>query len=370
MREIDGFMKMTDLKYMERALLLAQKGEGHVAPNPMVGCVIVKAGRVIAEGWHKVYGGDHAEVIALKKAGSAAKGATMYVTLEPCAHWGRTPPCVDAVIAAGLRRVVLAMTDPNPKTNGQSVKKLRAAGVEVVSAIGEAAARRLNRRFIKYITSGMPYVVVKTAQTLDGRIATRTGDSRWVTADTTRDFAKQARDTFDAILVGINTVLADDPLLNAPSKSLVKIVMDSQARLSSKARLFLGSRGKVIVAVTTKAPAARIAALRAKDVDVMVLPSKEGRVNIKSLFKGLAKQRISSILIEGGASVIGSALKAGLVDEMHVYVAPKLIGDKAAQSSVDGLGITRMRGAMSWHIEEIRSLDPDLLIKLTCSGGS
>ena len=314
-----------DIFYMRRALMLAGKGRGAVSPNPMVGCVIVKAGRIIAEGWHKGYGGDHAEVEALKQAGIKAKGSVMYVTLEPCSHWGHTPPCVDAVLAAGIKKVVMAMTDPNRLTNGKSAAKLRDAGIDVVVGVCEADARAMNAPFIKYISTKTPFVVAKTAQTLDGRIATRSGDSKWITSETSRAFARGKRNDFDAILAGIGTVLADDPGLEAPAKAIKKIVLDSKLRIPVNARLFKGAQpGQVIIAVTGKASEARIRRLEKQGVRVILCPEKNGRVDLKALFKALAKMGIASILIEGGAAVIGSALKAGLLDELNVYIESEM----------------------------------------------
>jgi diaminohydroxyphosphoribosylaminopyrimidine deaminase / 5-amino-6-(5-phosphoribosylamino)uracil reductase len=230
-----------DIKFMQRALLLAGRGQGRVSPNPMVGCVIVKQGKVIAEGWHKVYGADHAEVDALKKAGARAKGACMYVTLEPCSHWGKTPPCVDAVIAGGLTRVVVAMQDPDPRTNGRSIRKMRAHGIEVAAGVCEAEARELNAAFIKHVVKKMPYVTAKTAQTMDGKVGTLSGKVKWITSSMTRARSKARRAEFDAIMVGVSTVLADDPCLCAPGKAMKKIVVDSSLRTPLDARLFKGA---------------------------------------------------------------------------------------------------------------------------------
>ncbi len=354
-----------DRYFMQKALALAEKGRGSVSPNPMVGCVIVKSGKIIAEGWHKHFGGDHAEVDALAKAGDRAKGAVMYVTLEPCAHWGKTPPCVDAVLAAGIKKVVMAMVDPNKLTYGESVKRLRAAQVEVEVGVCEARARELNQSFIKRMTRQLPYVVAKTAQTLDGKIATSTGDSKWITSEGTRLFARNVRNDFDAILVGINTVSLDDPQLEAPLKRVKKVVVDSSLRLSEKAKLLdQVEPGQVIMAVTDKASFDKIRRLEKKGVCVILCPARDGRVDLKYLFKALAKKDIANLLIEGGAAVIGSALKAGLVDELNVYIAPVIIGDESARSSVVGMNILKVRQARHFHLTAVERIGEDLFLKL------
>ncbi len=356
-------LKDKDQQYMRRAITLARRAQGKTSPNPMVGCVIVKAGRVIAEGWHKVYGGDHAEVNALKKAGVRAKGATMYVTLEPCAHWGRTPPCVDAVMAAGIKRVVVAMADPNLLTNGKSFAKLRKAGIQTESGVLEAEAREMNKAFIKFITRNTPFVVAKTAQTIDGKIATRAGDSKWITAQGTRNIAKKKRDAFDVILAGVNTVLADDPCLCAPGKRIIKVIVDSKLRTPPKARIFEGSLpGQVIIATTTAASSAKKAALEKAGAEVLVCPARQGKVDLKALVKALARRKITSILIEGGAAVIGSAVKAGIVDEWHVYIAPKLLGDAGARSSVVGLDVAKVSKAVVFQLDHVEPVGPDLFL--------
>lgn len=354
-----------DIFYMERAIFLAKKAEGWTSPNPIVGCVLVKGGKILAEGWHKRFGADHAEVMALKKAGASAKGATMYVTLEPCSHWGLTPPCVDAVIASGVKKVVVAMTDPNPFTNGRSLKVLRAKGIKVVAGVCQNEARAMNSAFIKYITTGMPFVVVKTAQTLDGRIATRGGDSKWITSDETRAFAREKRNEFDAILVGVNTILCDDPSLEAPQKEIRKIVLDSSLKMSPKARLFKGTRpGQVLIATTKKASLFRVRRLEAAGADVIVCSEKKGQVDLAEFFKALAKNGIARILIEGGATVISSALRSGVVDRMHVYVAPKVMGDDKAKSAVSGFDRKRIADVLEGSFLSAGRVGCDIFMEL------
>jgi diaminohydroxyphosphoribosylaminopyrimidine deaminase/5-amino-6-(5-phosphoribosylamino)uracil reductase len=354
-----------DIKFMQRALTIAKRGLGRTSPNPLVGCVIVKKGKVIAEGWHKRFGTHHAEVDALRKAGLRAKGATMYVTLEPCSHWGKTPPCLKAVLDAGIKRVVVAMKDPNPVNNGRSLQALGAKGVQVECGVCEGKAKDMNAPFTKFITKELPYVVAKTAQTLDGKIATRTGDSKWISSFDERRSSKNRREEFDAILVGINTVLLDDPRLNAPFKRLRKVILDSRLRIPENARLFRGTLpGQVIIATTKKAPVAKAARLRKAGVEIIVCSNLMGRVDLKRLFKELAKQKIASILIEGGAATVGAALQAGLVDKYRVYIAAKLLGDERARSSVVGLDISKVAQAKKFSIETIERIGPDVFMEL------
>ncbi len=330
---------MNHVDYMKRALALASKGRGAASPNPMVGAVLVKNGRIIAEGYHARCGGNHAEVVALKKAGDKARGATLYVTLEPCAHYGRTPPCVKRIIESGIKKVVVGMKDPNPLMNGKSIEILKKFGIAVESGILEDELQQMNEVFVKYITRRMPFVVAKTAQTIDGKIATANGQSQWITSQASRDFAHELRNDFDAILVGINTVLNDDPFLNATRKSkrIKKVVLDSYLKTPLNANIFKNTKPEdVIIAVTANAPEKKIRAL-SKKATVLKATKKGSRVDLKWLFKELAKQEISSILIEGGAQVLGSALKNGLVDKMAIWIAPKILGDESAKSSVAGL---------------------------------
>jgi len=335
-----------DLEFMEYALRLAEKGRGKTLPNPMVGCVIVKQGKIIGGGWHKRCGGPHAEIFALNQAKEKAVGATMYVTLEPCAHQGRTPPCVDRVISSGIKRVVIAAQDPNPLVRGRSVKKLKWAGVEVVTGILGEQANTLNKGFHKYITQNIPFVTAKIAQTLDGKVATSAGESKWITSAKTRLYARRQRDAFDAILVGINTVLKDDPQLNPDSKDKpwTKIVVDSSLKIPLTAKLF--EKFSCIVATTRKASARKRSLLEKKGVSVVVCPSRAGQVDLKWLMRYLAAQEISNILIEGGSTVIGGALTLKIVDRMMIYMSPKIFGDRKALCSVAGLKVRHVQEAL------------------------
>ena len=355
---------MNDLAYMTLAQHLALKGKATVSPNPMVGAVIVKNGKMIAQGFHHHRGGPHAEVVAMQKTKANLSGATMYVTLEPCFHYGRTPPCVDAVIKAGINNVVIGMKDPNRLTNGKSIVKLRRAGIKVRSGILENELCRMNEAFVKYITKKMPFVVAKTAQTLDGKIATQSGESKWITSDITRKYSHDLRNEFDAILVGINTVLKDDPRLNAPKKRLKKIVLDSSLQISLKARLFKETLPEnCFIATTKSADKKKLLLLKKHGVNVIVCPVKNKYVDLKWLMKELAKREIAKILIEGGGKVIGSALKDKLVDKMLIFVAPTIMGEQNAISSIDGLKAARLKQAVGLRDLEVRSIGEDFLIE-------
>lgn len=353
-----------DIKYMRRAMALALRGRGRTSPNPMVGCLLVKQNRIVAQGWHKVCGGDHAEIDALEKAGSAARGADMYVTLEPCFHYGRTPPCVDAVIRSGVKSVIVGMVDPNPLTAGKSLKKLRRAGLEVCCGVCEDELRRLNAAFIKHVTTGLPFVTAKIAQTLDGKVACRGGDSKWITSDETRAKSRQERFFFDAIVTGINSILLDDPRLDVAGKSLVKVVLDSSLKIPRQARLFEGTEaGQVVLAASRKAKLSRIEYFRSRKVDVLLCPRTPAGIDLKWLFRALAAKGLTNILVEGGPKVIGSALQSGLVDRLHVYMAPKILGDDLARGSVSGIVLKKIAGALPVRFLGIERKAGDIFIE-------
>ncbi len=350
---------------MKKALCLAKKGEGFVSPNPMVGCVIVKNNAVVAQGWHQQYGCDHAEIVALKKINFKALGMTMYVTLEPCCHWGKTPPCVDVVIASGVKRVVVAMKDPHCKVNGKSLKMMKEAGIEVVVGVLEQEARWMNRVFIKHIKTGMPFVVAKIAQTLDGKIATRQRESKWITSNEARMVSKKRRNYVDAMLVGINTVLFDDPYLNACDKKIYKIVLDSHLRISLKARLLKGADvGQVLIATTKEASLSKRKCLEKKGARVIVCPKNNGKIDLKALFKILATYGIRSVLIEGGACVVSDALAKKLVDVLHIYIAPKFMGDDKAVAGISGFVSSHMKDIHNGEVLNIEKIGKDVFIEI------
>ncbi len=354
-----------DNLWMERAIKLALKARGKTSPNPMVGAVIVHQKKIVAQGYHHFCGGDHAEIDALKKVNFKAQGMTMYVTLEPCHHFGRTPPCVDAIIRSGIKEVVIGMQDPNNKTNGQSIAKLKKAGVNVRVGLLSDELQQMNEVFMKYITQKMPFTVTKTAQTLDGKIATSSGESKWITSEKTRAFARKQRDDFDAILVGINTVLADDPMLSGEKKkNLKKIIVDSQLKLTLKAKLFEENKyNQVIIATTRLSLEKKLKQFESLGIVVIVCPQKKKKVDLIWLWKELAKREISSILVEGGAQMIGQCLEHDLVDKMHIYIAPKILGDEHALSAVVGRQVSKLSSAINLKNSTIKKIDTDFIIE-------
>jgi diaminohydroxyphosphoribosylaminopyrimidine deaminase/5-amino-6-(5-phosphoribosylamino)uracil reductase len=351
---------LTDAAWMAHALDLAERGRGAVEPNPLVGAVVVRDGLVVGEGWHERYGEAHAEVHALVAAGEAARGATLYVTLEPCCHQGKTPPCTDALLRAGIGRVVAAMADPFPRVSGQGAAILRAAGVVVTLGVGEAEARQLNAPYLTLLATGRPYVHLKWAMTLDGKIATRTGDSKWISNESSRQLVHQLRGRMDAIIVGIGTVLADDPQLTARPpgpRTATRIVLDSQGRLPSTSLLARTARDvPVWIATTATLPPERAVALETLGCEVLRLPDADRRPSIDALLAELGRRRCTNVLVEGGASVLGSFLDAGVLDEVHVFLTPKIVGGRDALSPVGGVGLARMTEALSlsnWIVETI-----------------
>ncbi|MCX7912196.1 MAG: bifunctional diaminohydroxyphosphoribosylaminopyrimidine deaminase/5-amino-6-(5-phosphoribosylamino)uracil reductase RibD [Dehalococcoidales bacterium] len=333
----------TDEEFMRLALGLARRGLGFVSPNPMVGAVIVRDGRIIARGYHHYFGGDHAEVDALKHATEDVRGATLYVTLEPCRHWGKTPPCTDAIIRSNIARVVVGMLDPFPQMQGRSIELLNRAGIATTVGVLEEACRTLNEPYLKWVTTGIPYVTVKWAQTLDGKIALASGVSRWISSPPSLRLAHRLRATHDAVLVGIGTVLADDPQLTVrlvKGRNPVRIVLDSHLRIPPTARVLADQdKARTIVVTTPSAPPERISVLVERGVEVLTVPAERpGRVDLGALLKTLGARQISSVLVEGGAGIITSFL--GLADRTIAIIAPKLVGrgkDVAGVLEVDNL---------------------------------
>jgi diaminohydroxyphosphoribosylaminopyrimidine deaminase/5-amino-6-(5-phosphoribosylamino)uracil reductase len=366
MRNNSSKQKILDEQYMRRAVLLALYGKGKTSPNPMVGAVIVKNNKVVSEGWHKHCGSDHAEIDAIKKYKGSFKGATLYVTLEPCSHFGRTPPCVDAILEQSFSRIVIGLKDPNPQTNGKSIARLKNNGIKVHVGVFKNEIEKINEAFVTYMTQKRPLIVAKCAQTLDGKIATSSGDSQWITADSTRQRARHIRDGFDAIMVGVNTVLKDNPQLSGVQKSsrLKKIVVDSTLRTPLQARLFKNTiKGQCLIGTTSKAAENKIRLFEKRGVDIIVCPQKNHQVDLKWFLRELAEREITSVLIEGGAHLIGSFLKEGLVDKIHIYIAPLILGDAKALSSIVGLKIPRLSRAIRLKDWNIQKLNPDVLIE-------
>lgn len=320
---------MDDHRFMAQALQLAALGMHSTTPNPRVGCVIVQAGKIIGEGWHQRAGTEHAEVHALQQAGAAARGATMYVTLEPCSHHGRTPPCADAVVAAGVARVVVAMADPNPQVAGRGLAQLQAAGIQVDVGLMEAAASELNLGFISRMTRGRPWVRSKAAASMDGRTALANGVSQWITGPAARRDVQNWRAQSCAILTGIGTVLADDPQLNVRDietpRQPLRVIVDSQLRTPPQAKV----AGAGTLVVSTVEDTEKIQTLLDAGAEVLVLPSTDGQVDLTLLLELLAERGVNDLMVEAGATLNGALLEAGLVDELVLYLAPLLLGDTA-----------------------------------------
>jgi diaminohydroxyphosphoribosylaminopyrimidine deaminase / 5-amino-6-(5-phosphoribosylamino)uracil reductase len=353
-------------KYMNLAFALAKKAKGKTSPNPMVGALVVKNGRIIGSGYHQRAGLSHAEIIALDQAGGKAQGATLYVTLEPCTHFGKTPPCVHRIIASGVKEVIIGMVDPNPKNNGKGIEILRQNKIKVQAGFLEEKLRDLNAVFIKYITRRLPFVTVKAGQSLDGRIATRTGDSKWITSDKSRSYAHKLRSDFDAVMVGVNTVLRDNPFLGPASedKRLVKIVVDSRLSTPQDANIF--SKASPVIIATLPSPPGQETANRkilAKKSKILEVKEKEGQVNLKDMMKKLAGEEIANILVEGGGTLIGSLFDEGLVDRVLFFISPKIIGGKDAISSVMGQGIARVDRAIKLRQVSVKSIGEDFLVE-------
>ena len=330
-------------KYMAMAIELAEKGRGYVSPNPLIGCIIVKRGKVVGRGYHKKFGEEHAEVHAINAAGKKANNATMYVNLEPCSHWGKTPPCTEKIVEAGIREVIVAMEDPNPLVDGY--KELKFRGLKTKIGILEEEAKKLNEIFIKYIKTKKPFVILKLAMSLDGKIATQTGDSKYITSTEARKYVHQIRNEVDAVMVGINTILRDDPLLDSrlvSGKNPMKIIVDSSLKISEKAKV-LADPTKVIIATTKKASKNKVDSLHQKGVTILTLKPKQGLVDLKELVKEVGKSQIASIMIEGGAELSGNAIKEGIVDKVLIFAAPKLIGN--GLQPIKNLGIKKVNKA-------------------------
>ncbi len=358
----------TDRKYMLRAMELAGRGRGKVNPNPLVGAVIVKDGEVIGEGWHEYYGGWHAERNAFRNCTGETSGATLYVTLEPCCHYGKTPPCTEIIMERGIGRVVVGLPDPNPLVAGKGMKLLREAGMEVVCGVEEEALREQNRVFLKYITSRRPWVALKTAMTLDGKIATRTNDSKWVTGAAAREYVQHLREEYMGIMAGIGTVLADDPLLNCrlggDVRQPVRIVVDSALRIPEDSRL-VGTAGmyRTLVACTAAGDEGKRERLGKAGVEVLVCKEKEGRVDLEDLMDLLGERGIDGVLAEGGGELNYSLIRHGLADEVYAFIAPKLAGGREAKTPVEGVGVERMEEAVELGGFRVERVGRDVLLR-------
>lgn len=355
---------------MRRALTLAARGRGWVSPNPMVGAVLARNGTVIGEGWHERCGAPHAERNALASCDDA-RGAALYVTLEPCCHHGRTPPCTDAIIESGVGRVVVGSHDPNPKVDGGGIARLRARGIEVITGVLEAECDALNEIFFHYITARTPFAVMKYAMTADGRIATRTGVSQWITSDSARARVHGTRHALRGILVGIGTVLADDPLLTCRmqgGRSPVRIVCDSALRLPPSSRLVQAAREYPTIVATLSQDGGRIRALEDAGVTVLPVAAHSGRVDLRDLMQRLGAREIDSLLVEGGAALGWSALDQGIVKRLQVYVGAKLFGGADAPGPIGGAGVAQVSEAYPLRLRGVEQIGEDVLLEYDLEG--
>ncbi|MFA6078868.1 MAG: bifunctional diaminohydroxyphosphoribosylaminopyrimidine deaminase/5-amino-6-(5-phosphoribosylamino)uracil reductase RibD [Candidatus Omnitrophota bacterium] len=354
-----------DQEYMHIAIKLAKKAEGRTSPNPIVGALVVNGSQIVGRGYHKKAGLAHAEVNALKEAGRQARNATLYVTLEPCDHFGRTPPCTDAIVNSRIRRVVIGMTDPNPLNNGRGIKRLAAHGISVVSGVLEKEARSINEPYIKFITRKLPYVTVKAAESIDGKIATRLGDSKWITSDDSRRYVHELRSRVDAVMVGVNTVLRDDPLLTSRirgAKQPLRIVVDSHLKTPLNAKLFANiRRSPLLIVAIERSP--RIKKYESKGAEILIVKEKRGKVDLARLMKSLAVRGISHILVEGGGELNAAMIDSGLADKVLFFIAPMIIGGKDAITAVEGRGAAHISEALALKNVKVKRFSEDILIE-------
>jgi diaminohydroxyphosphoribosylaminopyrimidine deaminase / 5-amino-6-(5-phosphoribosylamino)uracil reductase len=356
-------------KYLNEALKLAAKGLGRVAPNPLVGALLVRNGRIVGRGWHQDYGGLHAEANAIKDAGEKARGATLYCTLEPCNHQGKQPPCSQAVIDAGISQVILGALDPNPIAAG-GIGTLTASGVAVVTGVHEERCAAINAPFFKRVASGLPYVTLKWAMTLDGKIATHSGDSKWVTSEPAREFSHRLRACHDAILVGVGTVLADNPSLNVRLPLIEtgrfrprRVILDSRARTPLTGALWeVPNSSAPTILVTAAAEPSRVQALRNKGAAVLVCAEKDGHIDLHAALKTLSELGVNSVLVDGGSAVLGAFADARLFDAVRVFVAPKIAGSGKSLTAVGGGGVEKMQDALKIGTLRSKAIGDDLLL--------
>ncbi|HZX44799.1 MAG TPA: bifunctional diaminohydroxyphosphoribosylaminopyrimidine deaminase/5-amino-6-(5-phosphoribosylamino)uracil reductase RibD [Candidatus Nanoarchaeia archaeon] len=349
-------------KYMEITLKLAEKGKGNVSPNPMVGAIIVKRGRIVGKGWHKKCGEAHAEVCALREAGKKAREGILYCNLEPCSHWGRTPPCTEQIVDAGIREIVVAMKDPNPLVNG--FQELKQRGIKSRIGILEEEARKLNEPYIKWMKTKKPFVVVKAAMSLDGQIATRTGDSKYITGREARKFVHELRAEYDAVMVGSNTVKKDNPELTvrlAKGRNPIKVIVDSSLKLPINSNIVKNEPSKLIIATSKKASKAKVKELMLKGVHVLYINTIKGKLNLEHLMKELGKREICSVLIEGGAELNAEAIKAGVADKVLFFISPQFIGK--GLSALGDLGIAKVDRSIKLKKLDYRKIGKDILIE-------
>ena len=363
-----------DILFMKQVLRLAGRGKGTTSPNPMVGAVVVSKGKVVGSGYHKQAGGPHAEVFALEQAQSRARNATLYLNLEPCCHIEKqTPPCVPLIVKAGVRRVVVAMRDPNPQVAGRSMRRLRRAGVVVDLGCLKQEAEKLNEIYIHYVNTGMPFVILKAAMTVDGKIATASGESQWITGVKAREHVHKLRSQVDVIAVGVNTVLQDDPQLTARSISKnrkskflrqpVRLIFDSRLRIPSTAKVLQNIRANpTVIATTSRSRHGKIEQLRAMDVEVLVLPQKRNQVSLRRCLQELGKMGISSLMLEGGSELNAGFLREGLVNQVYLYMSPSLLGGQNAKGLIGGLSPKHLAEKFAIANARVKSLGDDFLV--------
>ncbi len=359
---------MNDEFYMKLALDLARKGRGYTSPNPMVGAVVVNNGEIVGSGFHPQAGQPHAEVFAIDEAGDQTRGATIFVTLEPCNHTGRTPPCTRKILNAGIVRIVAAMEDPNPKAGG-GLQVLRGAGLSVTTGVLEAEARRLNEVFVKYITTGLPFVLVKCAATLDGQLATRTGDSKWVTGPAAREYVHRLRHEYDSILVGAETVRKDNPSLTArlngmETRNPIRIILDTNLTIPQNAALFQQAcAAETLIVAADTSPQSDISRIESLGATVIAVPPENGRIPWKHLIKILGRRGITGILIEGGGRVIQSAFRAEIVDKINFFYAPKILAGNNGTAICCGTGPDLMKDALNVNNISLQRFGDDILVE-------
>lgn len=353
-----------DRQFMHRALELALQGQGHVEPNPMVGAVVVRDEQIVGEGWHQKFGGPHAEVHSLKTAGERAKGATLYVTLEPCCHTGKTPPCTEAILASGVRRVVIAHPDPFPEVDGRGIDRLAVAGIECTTGVLEPEAHDLLAPYLKLVTTGRPWVLAKWAMTLDGKIATHSGSSKWITGEESRAVVHQIRGRMDAIVVGSRTALADDPLLTArpPGPRTATRIVLGDISADSRLATTLTEAPLIVVRLGEPTPG-RYDWLTEGGGELLVLETADHMSQVQAMLEELGRRRMTNVLFEGGGQVLGALFDAGVVDEVHAFVAPKIAGGNGAPSPVAGMGVSQMKSALSLTGVTIAQTGSDMYLR-------
>jgi diaminohydroxyphosphoribosylaminopyrimidine deaminase/5-amino-6-(5-phosphoribosylamino)uracil reductase len=353
-------------QWMKRALHLAKKGKGRTSPNPLVGAVLVKRGRVVGEGYHAKAGEAHAEIVALQMAGREARGSALYINLEPCTHYGKTPPCAPAVIEAGVKRVVVGMVDPNPMVKGKGISTLRKAGIDVRVGTLEKECRTLNETFCKYIVKKEPFVILKVAATLDGKMATRNGDSKWISSEMSRRLVHRLRNEVDGVVVGIGTVLKDDPLLTARirgGRDPYRIILDSRLQIPEGSKVIGILSSKTIIATTAVASRDKIKRLEKAGVHVLIVESKNGRVDLKPFLSKLGEMGVMSILVEGGGHINGAFLDEGLIDKFLLFLSPRLMGDSQAMGIFTGKGAEQLKKLTAVKELRVKKIGGDILIE-------